>query len=404
VYLDGADTALSYHVLEFPTLTVVGSGLVEFKGRPRAEEMATRLDRAVRLDIGRSQRVLGKLSDRERAAWNQLWQRQKLADSLRNDGAYDEAEDAYRTAGALYSATAWTPRLAVLVGVEHVKLLHNRFIARFLAGDAVGADSVFKRAQRLATDLLERYPKRIEPREARASLLYHHSVLTTEPTLQSLARAAEELQNLVGLPFGNTATAYVRLSGIRYLQGDYISSLSYADAAEKRDVFLTHENEILVRRFQAAFELADNVVADRACSDLNERFPLEWPAGACRLMLMGWGDSAQIDLQEARRIAAEGNRNDPLPYQPKSSNYLRGLLAAVLARAHQSAEARRLLESVDVSLDPELIALEAAAYALLEDWPRARAFASQYASRSEHAQLVIQRRRFYKALSTKSLD
>ncbi len=397
-YHNGGSTEFSYRVKELSSGDVVAAGALKFDGPLQPSEIATELTLEIRRKIGRSQRVLGPLSANVRSDWAHVWQQQMLGDSLRSAGAFSEAATVYRAADATYRNTNWPAKLALLVGVQHTKLLENYAIAASLQGNSSVADSLFERAIALADELAQRYPDRVEPIDARATVRYARSAFTDQPTLALLDEAKSDLQALVQRP-GASAAAFARLSGVLFRKGEFDAARAVADEAAQRDVFLTSDNEILVQKFQALFNLEDDARAQAVCDTLNVRFPKEWPSAGCRLLLMGWTRTRPVDVEEADRLVREGAARESRQTQQVMTPRLDILRAGVLARAGQPDRALEILKRIDHSRDPELLAVKAAVYALLGDTTEARALARAFGQRNEPAQLLIEHGRLFRRLN-----
>jgi tetratricopeptide (TPR) repeat protein len=396
------DTAhLSYQVKDVFSGEVVTSEVLPFGVHSDVVAASTQLIRKIRVELGRSHRVFGNLSRSERSAWETLVRQHSLADSLRNAGDFGAAARAYGVLDSLYTMQRWGARVALMFGVERLRGRRASVFSESMRGNT-DLDSLINEAERMAADLIDRFPNRFEAREARG-LVRHQRVLLgkTKSLLALIDSAVADLQPPTadkGSPEGLTA-----LSGLLLNRGDWAAARTYALAALKRDNFLEHENANLMQLYVASFNLGEDDLARRACKEINANFPRQNIGVACRLELMGWSDTEPLDLAEARRIAREGNANDPPYLRAHTEKEANLLLAAIMFRAGEIAEAHELANSVDVSTDTNtgLLGQKAAVLARFGDSTRARELAAGDALHGVLTQIALEKMRVYKGLLPK---
>jgi hypothetical protein len=119
-----------------------------------------------------------------------------------------------------------------------------------------------------------------------------------------------------------------------------------AARAYSADPYTEDARQLLGRLFGIDFDAANDIEARRWCDEYARMFQPDWFVGGCRLMLMTWDSTEAPTAPEARRIAANATAAAPAMVRSGIEAQLHVLVAGVLARLGQTADAERLLDSV----------------------------------------------------------
>lgn len=151
-----------------------------------------------------------------------------------------------------------------------------------------------------------------------------------------------------------------------------------ASSAYSADAYLINADVILTRLFIATYELEQWVDAERWCEELRRRFPKNFNAPRCELMLQTTPARTPPDLARAWRLAdsvVELSPKTRLPFNRFNADLY---VAMVLMRAKLPDSARRVMERSkgDKSVDKTRDLLQSVAYVQLQLGDEAAALAT----------------------------
>ncbi len=146
------------------------------------------------------------------------------------------------------------------------------------------------------------------------------------------------------------------LSMIQLARGDFEHARLTTERAYLADYFL-QAPQILNRLFETAFETEHDSQAQRWCALTARRYPDDWFAAYCKLMLMTWSPGERADADSAWRLVARARETVPAAVASTITAQLEILVAGVVARAVPGDSAARVVQRTraranDARLDP----------------------------------------------------
>lgn len=209
------------------------------------------------------------------------------------------------------------------------------------------------------------------------SLLVQYSLLSGLQLEQAATDAKRDLHTaLVDNP--TPAFALRALSELSAAQDRYEEAVAYGERAYAADPYLEQMRITVFRLHEYTFALGKDADAARWCAEGRRRF-VDHIFDDCRLSLAAWADGYSITPDSAWLLAEAELASYPAPLRPRLQPRLYALLAAILARDHQTDSARVLLANAR-ALDPGIGMLRDAAgvYSLLGERDSAVAMLRAY--------------------------
>jgi tetratricopeptide (TPR) repeat protein len=215
--------------------------------------------------------------------------------------------------------------------------------------------------------------------------------------MQASQHAAEEdLLRAVALDPEN-ARAESALSLLYETQGRFEDARQAARRALDADAYLEDAENILVRLFQASFEVGDDEQAGHWCDEVRRRMTGQWPAAQCDLLLLGWGPGS-VDARKALYLLETFGSAEGAALRAAVRPRLVVLTATVVARSGDVARAERMVAEAKAAApkDRELLLYEAAMRARLNQPAAARQLMNEYISQNPRARLRVENGRLFK--------
>ena len=177
--------------------------------------------------------------------------------------------------------------------------------------------------------------------------------------------------------------------------GKTVNEVFYAAMrAYEADEFLSSANVVLVRLFNASYDLGNSTTAQRYCADLQARFPADARAWRCQLYVMTMPNVVEPDIDRAWRLADSALVRTPPTAVPLARLTYANIVAAVIARAAATDpaladSARRVVQRSqgDGTIDQprELAMFGAFAMTVLKDEDAAFRYLTSYLAGSPQA-------------------
>ncbi|HSH74941.1 MAG TPA: hypothetical protein VLA09_04640 [Longimicrobiales bacterium] len=266
-----------------------------------SSELATEVGNALREQLGLEVRLReGRASAPSSAAWLQVARAEQTIEEanealLRGDrqamwDALEAAEleliDAHRT------SPEWAEPL-----VLRSQVVSER--SRFAESDEA-ALAVFAEAVQYADAALDLEPDNAAALERRGTALYRRWLLEAEDedTMQRvLASAQEDLERALRLEPGR-ASASSTISHLYYQLDEWAQAVLAARQAYEEDAFLAVADDVLVRLYNASYDLDQYEEARSWCLEGRRRFPDDWRFVRCQIYVLTMA-RAEPDVSEA---------------------------------------------------------------------------------------------------------
>jgi DNA-binding SARP family transcriptional activator/TolB-like protein/tetratricopeptide (TPR) repeat protein len=224
------------------------------------------------------------------------------------------------------------------------------------------------------------------------------------PELQTLLERAErDLLQAVSLDPEN-ARAESALSLLYESQGRFEDARQAARRALDADAYLEDADNILVRLFQASFEVGDDEDAGHWCDEVRRRMTGRWPAAHCDLLLLGWRRDADADARKALYIVETFGNAEGAALRASMRPRMLMLAAAVVGRSGDMSRAERMATEAKAAApqDLELLLFEAAMRARVNQMEDAGRLVDEYISRNPRARARVENGRLFKPAKTKN--
>jgi tetratricopeptide (TPR) repeat protein len=194
------------------------------------------------------------------------------------------------------------------------------------------------------------------------------------------------------------ATTLSALADALFTRGDFRQANETAREAWHADAFLLRPH-ILMRRFESAFHLEDDVQAAAVCAEEKAMLPRTmWLF--CELALRGWSQDRKPDADGAWELVEDlyGSPSTPGTAAARAIPELQ--IAAILARAGEADSARNVVRRVRgrASYDREADLFAAAALARIGDHVDACAIVSTWLERVPTSRASLSRMRWFRDL------
>jgi eukaryotic-like serine/threonine-protein kinase len=224
--------------------------------------------------------------------------------------------------------------------------------------------------------------------ELRGTLRYFEWTLRITPdpaAAQALLQSARQDLEAAVQEDPALATAYSTLSSLYYQVEDVAAAVLAARRAYEQDAYLSVARDVLYRLSVGSLDLEQFSQAQRWCDEETRRFPNDYRAGRCQLLLMTT-PAREPDVSRAWQLVALLDSATPAAFRPYIMLEARLRAGGVIARAGLKDSARHVLDRARAATTPaadpgqELLALEAYQRTLLGDRDTAIALLQRFSA------------------------
>jgi DNA-binding SARP family transcriptional activator/TolB-like protein/Flp pilus assembly protein TadD len=338
----------------------------------------------------------------------QAWQAVQRADQLLSDA--DSAADAAQAAiatGLFVRADSLLELAARLDEKWPTPLVlrarsHEMRAWLALVGRESGPREHLGVALQATEDALRRDRRSAAAYEARGRIRYVQWLLfefSTPGAQRLLADAERDLTLALDLD-PERARAESTLSLLYESLGRFEDARNAAARALRADAYLEEANQVVIRLFQASFEVGDDTEAGYWCDEVRRRMAGHWPEAYCDLLLLAWSKNATPDARKALHILENFGQQDRAELRAAMRPRLAILAASVVARSGDIKRAEQMLGEArrGAPHDPELLQFEAALRVQLADYENARRLLLEYLKRNPTARPRLEQSRIFKPL------
>jgi DNA-binding SARP family transcriptional activator/TolB-like protein len=271
-----------------------------------------------------------------------------------------------------------------------------------LIGGKEGPKQYLHAALSAADAALDRNEQSAAAFETRGHVRYVSWLMQLPPLDQSAAllKASEsDLKRALSID-ADRARAEASLSMLYESQGRYEEARSAARRALAADAYLEDAEQIVIRLFQASFELEDDDEAGVWCDEVRRRMPGKWPAAYCDLMLLGWRNDGNADARKALHILETFGTRERAEMRSAMQPRLAMLAAASVARAGDTALAERMVQTARANAphDPELLHFEAAYRLTRKEYARGQQLIADFLQRYPNLRAKVEKGRIFRSL------
>lgn len=177
--------------------------------------------------------------------------------------------------------------------------------------------------------------------------------------------------------------AWNGLSTLQFARGDFGLAHWAAERARRADIYMEDSRNLLIKLFDASFELGDMTAAARTCGEITEQFASLWLSGYCELALLAADSATGRDDVKMVWTILERSLQSPQNHASMRPR-LQMLASASLARAGLQDSATAVLSraKAEAGGDPEVLLLEAWTLRLLNQDHAARLALATYIARN----------------------
>lgn len=243
----------------------------------------------------------------------------------------------------------------------------------WLAHDIPDAAALLDEAGTYAEQALSLEPNSAAALELRGTVRYRRWLLRLDHDPGALERtlssAREDLEMAHRLD-ASRASSYSTLSHLYYQVGDLAEAVMAARTAYQRDAFLSVADGVLWRLYSASYDLENYPQARQWCAEGRRRFPDIYRFTECQIWLMTMA-GVEPDIDEAWRLLDQLRPLLPEAAGPSLEAGVQIVVGGIIGRAGLPDSARVVMERARLGPqdDPEreLLSIEAAMYALMDD-------------------------------------
>jgi serine/threonine-protein kinase len=286
-------------------------------------------------------------SDKAWGTFQQGEQRRRAADGAMQAGDAAAADAAWTQADSLFAIAEGQDARWPAPSVARGLVAYRR--ARVPGLDPIAVRPLLETGMTHVDRALAKDSLNADAYELRGNLRYFAWLLKTTSDSAELERLlaggrqdlerAKDLDNL-------QAGAWASLSHLYYQTRDtrLADVARAASSAYSADAYLINADVILTRLFLATYDLEQWVDAERWCEELRRRFPANFNAARCELMLQTTPARPKPDIARAWRLADSVVALSPKARQPFNRLNADLYVAMTLVRAKLPDSARRVME------------------------------------------------------------
>ncbi len=369
------------------------------------DDVAAEVGSFLRLSVGEEIKLQRYRSETESvAAWQAVQKAEKIFAEAKNAGDRGDrnvTNALFAQTDSLLSRAAQLDRSWAEPLVVRARMHETRAWLALLGG-AGGPQPHLASALAAADEALARDERSAAAYETRGRVRYVQWLMLAPPQAESarLLRASEDdLARALAID-ADRARAESTLSMLYESQARFADARRAALRALDADAYLEDADQIVVRLFQASFELEDDDEAGHWCDEIRRRLPGKWPSAYCDLLLLGWRDDGSADARKALYILETFGARDRAELRNAMRPRLTILAATTIARSGDTARAEQMVRAARAAAphDRELAQFEAGYRVSMKEFNRGRQLLAEYFERNPNVRARLENGRMFRPL------